>query len=73
MVMPLEALAAVSPVAANPCVADDSATLVLAGDFCTQSSFLGAYASARAAAETATRGCLARRGRAGARHARLAP
>jgi len=56
MVTPLEALMPQNPVEKEPCVCDDMATLVLAGDYCTQSSFLGAYASSRAAAQAVHRG-----------------
>ena len=56
MVTPLEALAARSPVADEPCVVGAGGRVVLAGDYCTQSSFLGTYASARAAARAVVRG-----------------
>jgi len=60
MITPLEALRPRTPVDRGPCVCDDSSTLVLAGDYCTQSSFLGAYASSRAAAEAVHRAYLRR-------------
>ena len=60
MITPLEALRPRNPVDRGPCVCDDSSTLVLAGDYCTQSSFLGAYASSLAAAEAVHRGYLRR-------------
>ena len=60
MITPLEALRPRNPVDRGPCVCDESSTLVLAGDYCTQSSFLGAYASSRAAAEAVHRGYLRR-------------
>ena len=56
----LEALRPRNPVDRGPCVCDESSTLVLAGDYCTQSSFLGAYASSLAAAEAVHRGYLRR-------------